>query len=363
MRPTVASACPATPEARAAGPPTCLATVVAAAGRETALVSAGTGTAPLPTPSTTPDEPLVDPTARDIDLTDPSEVADRVGDAVGEIWGGFLAQVPLIVLAGIILVVGLVLARFAQRGVVRATDNSKLDPAVARLIQTLARVAIIALVLLFALSVAGFNIGSVLAALGIAGIALALAMQSILENFIAGILILARRPFRPGDQVRLGEFEGTVVDVNMRATTVTQFDGEKVLLPNAQVFNEPITNTTERGRRRTEVMVGVDYRNDHDRAREVLFQAVQTVDGVLSEPPPRVLLDELGDSSVDFRIMYWTLPQNAEVNGVKDKVLGAAKSAIEAEGMTIPWPIRTLVVDPDSAGLPSVAGGRSDDGD
>lgn len=322
---------------------------------------AGTGTAPLPTPSGSPDEPLLDPGARDVDITDPGDVANRVGKAVGEIWDIVLAQIPLIVLAGIILVVGLVLIRFAQRGVVRATENSKLDPAVARLVQTLARVALIALVLLVALSVAGFNVGSVLAALGIAGIALALAMQSILENFIAGILILARRPFRPGDQVKLGEFEGTVVDVNMRATTVTQFDGEKVLLPNAQVFNEPITNTTERGRRRSEVIVGVDYRNDHDRAREVLFAAVQDVDGVLSEPPPRVLLSELGESSVNFRVMYWTLPQQAEVNGVKDRVLGAAKSAIEAEGMTIPWPIRTLVVDPDSAGLPRAAGGRSDD--
>lgn len=301
----------------------------------------------LPTPSADPDVPLIDPDAR-VDITDPDQVLDRLSSSVGEIWAGFLDQLPLLLLALVVLVVGLLLVGIVQRLVVRATDTQRLDVAVVKLIRTGARLAMVVIVLLVALSVAGVNVGSALAALGIAGLAIAFAMQSILENFIAGMLILARRPFRPGDQVRLGDFEGTVLDVNMRVTTLNKYDGEKVLLPNAMVFNEPITNTTEQGRRRSEVTVGVDYRNDHDRAREVLFAAVQSVQGVLAAPPPRVLLTELGESSVDFRLQFWTLPEQAEVNGVRDRVLGAAKSAIEKEGMTIPWPIRTLVVDPDS---------------
>ncbi len=316
-------------------------------------------TAPLPDPgaSSSPGEPIVEDV--EVDITDPDAVLDRLGDAVGELWAGFIGQLPLILLGVVVLVVGLLLVRFVQRLVVRTTDGSRFDVAVVKLIQTATRVGMVVVVLLVALSVAGVNVGSALAALGIAGLALAFAMQSILENFIAGILILARRPFRPGDQVRLGDFEGTVIDVNMRVTALVQYDGEKVLLPNATVFNEPITNTTERGRRRTDVTVGVDYRDDHDRARQVLFDAVSGVEGVLSDPPPRVLLSELGDSSVNFRVQYWTLPEQAEVNGVKDRVLGAAKRAVEEAGMTIPWPIRTLVVDPDSAQLR----GRSDDVD
>lgn len=310
------------------------------------MVSAPT----LPTPGVSPGGQIIDPDAR-VDITDPDQILDRLRSSVGELWAGFLEQLPLLVLAVLVLVVGLLLVGVVHRLVVRATDTQRLDVAVVKLIQTGARLAMVLIVLLVALSVAGVNVGSALAALGIVGLAIAFAMQSILENFIAGMLILARRPFRAGDQVRLGDFEGTVTDVNMRVTTLNTYDGEKVLVPNATVFNEPITNTTEQGRRRTTVVVGVDYRNDHDRAREVLSAAVQSVDGVLPIPPARVLLTDLGDSSVDFRLQFWTLPEQAQVTSVRDRVLGAAKRAIEDEGMTIPWPIRTLVVDPDSAGM------------
>lgn len=299
------------------------------------------------TPSETP-SPRPITTGEQVDITDPGSVAERLGEAVSALTASIVAQVPLILLGTVVFVVGLMLVGLAHRGVVRATTARRADPAVARLIQVMTRILLVLLVALLALSVAGVDVGSALAALGLAGLAIAFAVQSILENFIAGILILIRRPFRPGDQVRLGDYEGTVSDVNMRVTTLLQFDGEKVLLPNALVFNEPITNTTERGRRRTDVVVGVDYRNDHDRARELLFETLRSVDGVLPTPAPRVLLNELNESSVDFVLQFWTLPEQAEVNGVRDRVLGAAKRAIEDAGMTIPWPIRTLVLDESS---------------
>ena len=299
------------------------------------------GLNPSPAAST---GPIVDPSPQ-VDITDPSSIADRLGDAVGELGGQLVAQLPLVLLATFVFVLGLGAAGLVQRGVVRATTGSRVDAAVAKLVQTVVRVLLVVVVVLLALSVAGVNVGSLLAALGIAGLAIALAMQSILENFIAGILILIRRPFRPGDQVRLGDFEGTVTDVNLRVTTLIDYDGEKVLLPNSTVFSEPIVNTTERGRRRTRVVVGVEYRDDHDRAREVIREAVGEVEGVLPVPPPQVLMVELNSSSVDFEVLYWTTPEQAEVITVRDRVLGAAKRAIEDAGMTIPWPIRTLVID------------------
>jgi small conductance mechanosensitive channel len=93
------------------------------------------------------------------------------------------------------------------------------------------------------------------------------------------------------------------------------------------------------------VIVGIDYRDDHDRGREVLAATVQQIEGVLVHPEPEVLCIELGDSSVDFEVSYWTAPQMREVRFVRDRVLRACKSALEAEGMTIPWPIRTLAAD------------------
>lgn len=299
-------------------------------------------TSPVPEPSA-PSGPILEP--REVDLTDWDDVSGLVVDQVRSLVSALLDQVPLIVLGLLVFLVGLVVVRLAQRGVEHATAASRVDVAVGKLIQTVSRVLMLTLLLLLSLSVAGVNVGSALAALGIAGLAIAFAMQSILENFIAGILLLIRRPFRPGDQVRLGDFEGTVTDVNLRVTTVVDYDGEKVLLPNSQVFSDPIVNTTERGRRRSRVVVGVEYRDDHDDAREVLREAVTGVEGVLPVPPPQVLMVELNSSSVDFEVLYWTNPEQAEVITVRDRVLGAAKRAIEDAGMTIPWPIRTLVVD------------------
>jgi len=170
-------------------------------------------------------------------------------------------------------------------------------------------------------------------------------VQSILENFIAGILILVRKPFTPGDQIRVNEFEGTVEDVNLRVTKLRDYDGESILVPNNQVLASPIINLTARPARRTRVSIGVDYRDDHDAAREVIRAAVTEVEGVLPTPAPQVLLVELGDSSVNFEVRYWTAPDIAAVVAAQDRVLSAAKRAITAAGMTIPWPIRTLVLD------------------
>lgn len=297
-------------------------------------------------PSTSPSEPLVSDV--DVDITDPASVLERVGDAASELVEGVVDRVPVILLAIVVFVVGFVVVGAVHRVVVRSTAGGRLDTAVARLVQTLSRAAMVALVVLFALNVAGVDVGSALAALGIVGLALAFAVQSILENFIAGILLLVRRPFRPGDQVQLGDHAGVVDDVDLRVTRLIDYDGEVVLLPNAQVFSAPIINRTHRGRRRTTVMVGVDYRDDHDAARAVLLEAVRGVGGVLASPQPVVQLEQLGESSVDFALRYWTMPEQAEVLRVRDAVLSAAKSAVEANGMTIPWPIRTLVVDPDA---------------
>lgn len=316
----------------------------------------------LPTPGASASDtgPVLEPV--DVDITDPSSAWDRLLEAVGELGGAFVDQLPLIVLGVVVFVVGLGVVRLAQRLVDRATGGGRFDVAVARLIQTLSRVVLVTIVLLLALDVAGFNVGSALAALGIAGLAIAFAVQSILENFIAGLLLLIRRPFRPGDQVKLGDFEGTVEDVNLRVTRIVDYDGEVVLLPNSTVFAEAITNRTKRGRRRTTVMVGVDYRDDHDAAREVLRDAVAAVGGVLPEPQVLVQLTEFGDSSVDFAVRYWTLPEQAEVLRVQDLVLAAAKSGLEDAGMTIPWPIRTLVVDEDSKPALRATGRRAGSG-
>jgi small conductance mechanosensitive channel len=283
----------------------------------------------------------------DVDVTDPASWLELIAEAAESLAAGFLARLPLIALGILVLVLGLIAVRFAVRWTEMGLRRARADVAVQRLVANLLRVLLVLLVFLFALSIMGVEVGAVLAGLGLAGLALAFALQNILENFVAGMLILIRKPFRPGDQIESNEFSGTVEDIDLRVTRLRDFDDEIVLIPNATVFTEPIINLTRMGRRRTRVIVGIDYRDDHDRAREVLAAAVREVDGVLATPEPEVLCIELGDSSVDFEVSYWTLPQMREVRFVRDRVLRACKSAVEAEGMTIPWPIRTLAADMD----------------
>lgn len=258
---------------------------------------------------------------------------------------GFFENLPLIFLALLVFAIGVVLSQLVARGAERALRRRSADRAAERLTFQLVRTILVIAALLLALSVARVPVGSALATLGIAGVAIAVAVQSILENFISGIVLLIRKPFRAGDQIKTNDYEGTVEDLDLRVTRLLTYDGELVLIPNADVFKNPIVNLTRRGRRRTVVEIGVDYRDDHDDAREVIRSAVADVPGVLGAPEPEVLLTELGESSVNFEILYWTLPDIRSVRSVQDRVLAAAKRAIEDAGMTIPWPIRTIAWD------------------
>lgn len=239
------------------------------------------------------------------------------------------------------LVVVLLLAKATERALAR----SRADQVAVILLSRLVRLAGLIGVLLLTLAVFGVRVSSVLAALAVIGVAVGLAVQGILENFIAGVILLIRKPFSAGDQVRSGEFEGTVDSIDLRVTHIIDYNGETVLIPNRDVYNNPLINLTRRGKRRTTVMVGVDYRDDHDDARAVILASVRAVEGVLDHPAPEVLLTELGESSVNFEVRYWTRPDIRSVRRTQDRVLAAAKRGIQDAGLTIPWPIRTLVPD------------------
>lgn len=279
------------------------------------------------------------------DLTDPSTVLDVIQSAVEDLVTDFLVRVPLFVLAALVLVIALVAIRFIMGLAARVLNRERIDHSVQRLIVIALRVGLVTGAILLSLTIAGVQVGAALAAIGIVGLALAFALQNILENFVAGLLILMRKPFLRGEQIETNEHAGTVEDVDLRVTRLRDFDGELVLIPNADVFTHPIVNLTRFGKRRTRVIVSIDYRDDHDAAREVLLAAARDAPGVLVQPAPEVLVVELADSSVDFEVAYWSAPDMMSVRATRDAVLRACKSAVEAAGMTIPWPIRTLAAD------------------
>ena len=207
-------------------------------------------------------------------------------------------------------------------------------------VQVMARLVffvIVAIGVYVALKLIGLDLGPVLAGAGIAGIAIAFALQDIAENYISGILMGFRNPFDPGDQIVSGDHEGTVEELNLRYTTIRTYDGVRVLLPNAQVLKNPLTNLTVNGDRRTDFQIGVAYGTDLERARQVAIDAVTAAHGVNDEPAPQAWVEELAASWVNIRVRYWHSPRIADVWEVRNAAIIAIYDETEQQGIELPF--------------------------
>ena len=194
-------------------------------------------------------------------------------------------------------------------------------------------------------------IGPLLGGLGIIGIALAFALQDFLSNFAAGVLLQARRPIRIGDQVVTGEVQGEVEDVNFRSVRLRNFDGETVFVPNMMVITNPITNWTMTPSRRTLLTIGVAYDTDLELAKRILATAVAAADGVMPKPAPVALVNEFGESSINFTVFFWHGATIVEAWTARDEAARAIKRDLADAGITIAFPQRTLWFGPGNTEL------------
>ena len=244
--------------------------------------------------------------------------------------------------AGAILVVGVIAGRVLKAVLARSVKRGDAEHSAADVVGRMGGALILVAGIVYALGVLGVRLGPLVGALGIGGLAIAFAAQSILSNFLASVILQLRRPFRRGDQIRTGECEGTVEEVNFRTVVLRAFDGERVYVPCADVLSHAITNHTARGRRRTTLDVGVGYDADLDEARQVVLKAVETVDGVHEHPAPEVWVESFGDSSVNLAVRFWHAPEVSTKWRVRSEVAVAVKRALDDAGIDIPFPIVTL---------------------
>jgi small-conductance mechanosensitive channel len=250
--------------------------------------------------------------------------------------------------AGIILAVAVVGSRILKV-VLRRILSARWDEAVADLVARLVGYAVVVFGVVYALEQLGVQIGPLLGALGIVGIALAFALRDILENFVAGLMLQIRRPFSYGDQVISEGIEGTVTAIDARSVTIITPDGVTVHLPSSQVITSAIHNLTEEGNRRSVVAIGVAYGTDLEMAKRVLLDAVSSVDDVLSDPSPAVVFTGFGESSIDFNVLFWHEPTVAEAVRATDAVGLALDQATKAANIEIPFPQRVIIRPTDSA--------------
>ncbi len=184
-----------------------------------------------------------------------------------------------------------------------------------------------------------------LTTLGLGSVAIGFAFKDTFENFLAGILILLREPFQIEDYIECDGVEGQVEAITIRDTHIRQTDGQLVVVPNAELFHNPVTVRTDRDVRRATLICGVAYGENVDEAREVIEKAVRKVDLVRDDVRDiQVFAQAFGASSIDFEITWWTGSRPVDIRASRDQVVASVKAALDEAGIEIPFPYRTLTV-------------------
>jgi small-conductance mechanosensitive channel len=199
---------------------------------------------------------------------------------------------------------------------------------------------IIIIAFLAVLPLLGLNLSGLLVAGGIAGIVIGFASQSVVSNLISGIFLLSEKPIKIGDQINVDGIAGFVEDINILSTIVRTYDGLYVRLPNEKVFSSNITNYVAHVARRFEYVVGIRYSDDAERAIEIIKGLIEKHPFALKNPEPQVFVDNFGDSSVNIVVRIWA--PSAVWYDVKMEILWKIKKELEANGIQIPFPQRTL---------------------
>jgi small-conductance mechanosensitive channel len=249
---------------------------------------------------------------------------------------------PRIIVAIVVFLISLLGARLAGRAVGRAARNA--DEEIARLLSRLATVATVVVGTVVALDQVNFDVTGFVAGLGLVGFTLGFAFQDIAKNLMAGILILIQQPFEIGEAIEVSSYSGTVTDVDIRATTIKTWDGQQVIVPNADVYTSAITNYSEYPARRMTLALGVGYEEDLANAQQIFLEAIQKVEGVLPDPEPAIFYKGLGSSAVEMTAYFWIDQTESNLFGVTSEAVKGLKEAAAREKINLPYPIQTVRV-------------------
>lgn len=194
-----------------------------------------------------------------------------------------------------------------------------------------------------ALGVLGLDFAALLGAFGLTSVAIGFSLKDVLSNYISGVILLAARPFRINDQVVIEEFEGTITQIQLRGTTLKTYDGRLVYIPNQEVFQASIINNTASPRRRSSVIVGIDYGEDLSAAQKIILSVLDNMPEVEINPNPDILVKELAPSTVNLEVRFWVDSRRAGYLATTSRVTQAIKEALERANIDMPTDIYTLV--------------------
>jgi small conductance mechanosensitive channel len=241
-----------------------------------------------------------------------------------------------------VAVAGFVVNKISNVLVDRAVKRRKGDQHASKTAKKLTAYVIYPLTFVVILGVFGFPLSSIGAAVGLIGLGLSFALKDMISNFISGLFIMINRPFKIGDQIEVGGEAGTVRDIKIRATEIKTYDGRQVIVPNSTLYNGTVINNTAYDNRRFEVIVGIGYDDDIEKAKELAIETLEEAETVEADPEPQVLVNELGGSSVNLKLRGWTRPSKANMVKSASEVTQIVKEKYDEAGIDIPYPIRTV---------------------
>ncbi len=273
-----------------------------------------------------------------------SPLIERIQTSLLDLVGQFIQLLPGVVIGLVLLLLTGYAAKVTQRVVRRMTQRLVPSRSLQLLAIQVTRIGtwVIGIIIAAVVAFPDLRLGDIIGLLGLGSVAIGFAFQDIFKNFLAGILLLVEEPFRLGDQVVICDYEGTVEAIKIRSTQLRTYTGEIVEIPNAIVFTSPVRVLTAFQSRRTDLAIGVDYTTPLPLAKQTFLTVLNRAEGVLSEPAPEVDVVGFGDSSIDFKVRYWTTPQMAVVRRIQTQVAMALKVACDEAGISIPYPIRTV---------------------
>lgn len=266
-------------------------------------------------------------------------------DSANEIVVGFVERIPYFVASIIVILIFWFLSIVFKKVVYKLLGSRSRHQNLVKVFQRVggALIIFIGFMIAMVIAVPEFTPAKLIGALGIGSVAIGFAFKDIFQNLLSGILLLISEPFRIGDQIVSGDYEGTVEDIKIRATTIKTYDGRQVVIPNSDLYTSALTVNTAYKQRRLQVAVGIGYEDDIEAAKAEILQALDKVESVSKKAQPSVIATGFGDSTIDLMVR-WFIEDGTQANKVTSihQVIVEIKSALDAAGVNIPFPIRTI---------------------
>ncbi|MFQ6005780.1 MAG: mechanosensitive ion channel family protein [Woeseia sp.] len=266
------------------------------------------------------------------------------GPGLGVDWAGLYEEFQTvgvtfgikIIAAIVIFFVGRVIARIVTNGIRKVMASQEVDKILESFVSNLVYWALMAFVIIAAINQIGVQTTSLIAIMGAAGLAVGLALQGSLANFAAGVLIVMFRPYRVGDWVEAAGVAGSVVQVQILTTILKTGDNKQIVVPNGQIMSSIITNYSANETRRVDLIIGIGYDDDIDKARATIQALVDSDDRILNDPACLIAVAELADSSVNIAVRPWV--KTADYWAVSFDLTEAIKKRFDKEGISFPFP-------------------------